>query len=134
MMYLNNEGKMEFPRDLMVEDCFGGIQEPLYGFVSNVTLSKDRPCIENEECFLNGTVTLFFDSKQTIPIDTNATTADDSSNSNVTINKRRLDFNSVSDWSAWSDWSDWRPVNLFAVDSTADDIKIKDLEKLLEKE
>ena len=55
MMVLNEEGKMEFPRDMMTQDCFRGMEEPLYGFVTNVTLIKDQFCIEDVECTINGT-------------------------------------------------------------------------------
>ena len=41
MMEKNEEGKLEFPRDLMVEDCFSSGFEPLYGFVTNVTIPED---------------------------------------------------------------------------------------------
>ena len=53
MMEENTEGKMEFPRDVTVEDCFEGAQEPLYGFVTNVTIPEDKlePCLLNIECF-----------------------------------------------------------------------------------
>ena len=55
MMVLNNEGKMEFPRDMMASDCFRGQVEPLFGFVTNITLIDEQPCIEGVECFVNGT-------------------------------------------------------------------------------
>ena len=55
MMVLNNEGKMEFPRDMMASDCFRGQVEPLFGFVTNITLIDEEPCIEGVECFINGT-------------------------------------------------------------------------------
>ena len=55
MMVLNNEGKMEFPRDMMASDCFRGQVEPLFGFVTNITLIDEQPCIEGVECFINGT-------------------------------------------------------------------------------
>ena len=57
MMEENDEGKMEFPRDLMLEDCFSGSEEPLYGFVTNVTIPEDmlKPCLLDIECFENGT-------------------------------------------------------------------------------
>ena len=57
MMEENNEGNMEFSRDVMIEDCFSGFEEPLFGFVSNVTIPEDmlEPCLVNIECFENGT-------------------------------------------------------------------------------
>ena len=55
MMVLNGEGKMEFPRDMMASDCFRGQVEPLFGFVTNITLIDEQPCIEGVECFINGT-------------------------------------------------------------------------------
>ena len=57
MMEENTEGHMEFPRDVMLEDCFSGAEEPLYGFMTNVTIPEDMldPCIVGVECFENGT-------------------------------------------------------------------------------
>ena len=57
MMEENDEGNMEFPRNLMVEDCFSSGEEPLYGFVTNVTIPEDmlEPCLVGIECFENGT-------------------------------------------------------------------------------
>ena len=55
MMVMNENGKMEFPRDLMMQDCLANQVEPLYGFVTNVTLLSDQPCIEDVECTVNGT-------------------------------------------------------------------------------
>ena len=57
MMQENHDGNMEFPRDLMVEDCFSPAEEPLYGFVTNVTIPEDmlEPCLVDVECFENGT-------------------------------------------------------------------------------
>ena len=55
MMELNEDGKMEFPRDVMVQDCLESSAEPLFGFVTNVTLLTDEPCIPDVECFENGT-------------------------------------------------------------------------------
>ena len=57
MMEENSEGRMEFPRDVMLEDCFSSSQEPLYGFVTNVTIPEDmlEPCLVGVECFENGT-------------------------------------------------------------------------------
>ena len=57
MMEENEEGNMEFPRDVMLEDCFSGAEEPLYGFVTNVTIPEDmlEPCLVGVECFENGT-------------------------------------------------------------------------------
>ena len=55
MMELNEDGKMEFPRDVMVQDCLESSAEPLFGFVTNVTLLTDEPCILDVECFANGT-------------------------------------------------------------------------------
>ena len=57
MMEENKEGHMEFPRDVMLEDCFSGAEEPLYGFMTNVTIPEDMldPCIVDVECFANGT-------------------------------------------------------------------------------
>ena len=55
MMVQNSDGNMEFPRDVIVEDCFSSMAEPLYGFVTNVTLIEDEPCVLNNECFENGT-------------------------------------------------------------------------------
>ena len=54
-MQENEEGNMEFPRDVMYEDCFPEMEEPLYGFMTNVTLLNDSPCLINVECFENGT-------------------------------------------------------------------------------
>ena len=58
MMEENEEGKLEFPRDLMVEDCFSSGIEQLYGFVTNVTIPEERlePCLVDIECFENGTL------------------------------------------------------------------------------
>ena len=58
MMEPNSEGSMEFPRDVMIEDCFDGAEEPLYGFVTNVTIPEEmlEPCLENVQCFENGTL------------------------------------------------------------------------------
>ena len=57
MMEENSEGKMEFPRDMMVEDCFNDVEEPLFGFVTNVTIPEDMldPCVVDVECTENGT-------------------------------------------------------------------------------
>ena len=57
MMEENDDGKMEFVRDIMMEDCFSGAEEPLYGFVTNVTIPEDmlEPCILDVECYENGT-------------------------------------------------------------------------------
>ena len=57
MMVENADGNMEFPRDMMLEDCFSPAEEPLFGFVTNVTIPEDilEPCILNVECFENGT-------------------------------------------------------------------------------
>ena len=57
MMKENEEGNMEFPRDIMVEDCFSGVEEPLYGFVTNITIPEAmlKPCLIGVECFENGT-------------------------------------------------------------------------------
>ena len=55
MMVENDEGEMEFPRNVMLQDCFSDTQEPLYGFVTNVTLVNNSPCILGVECFENGT-------------------------------------------------------------------------------
>ena len=55
MMVMNENGKMEFPRALMMQDCLANQVEPLYGFVTNVTLLSDQPCIEDVECTVNGT-------------------------------------------------------------------------------
>ena len=57
MMIENEDGNMEFPRDMMLEDCFSPAEEPLFGFVTNVTIPEDilEPCILNVECFENGT-------------------------------------------------------------------------------
>ena len=56
MMAMNEDGKMEFPRDLMVEDCLENAAEPLFGFVTNITLANDQPCIQDVECSENGTL------------------------------------------------------------------------------
>ena len=58
MMEENEEGKLEFPRDLMVEDCFSSGIEPLYGFITNVTIPEERlePCLVDVDCFENGTL------------------------------------------------------------------------------
>ena len=71
MMVLNAEGNMEFPRDVMMQDCFPRMQEPLYGFVTNVTLIKDQLCTEDVDCFLNGTRINGVDSNQSITNRTN---------------------------------------------------------------
>ena len=57
LMVLNEDGNMEFPRDMMLEDCFSPAEEPLFGFVTNVTIPENmlEPCILNVECFENGT-------------------------------------------------------------------------------
>ena len=56
MMEENDEGNMEFPRDVMLEDCFSGAEEPLYGFVSNITIPEEmlEPCLVGIECDENG--------------------------------------------------------------------------------
>ena len=76
MMEENNDGKMEFPRDVMLEDCFSGAQEPLYGFITNVTIPEEmiKPCLIDIECFENGTSISTTGSIQggivdTIPVD-----------------------------------------------------------------
>ena len=51
----NEEGNMEFPRDVMFEDCFPEMEEPLYGFITNVTVLNNSPCLLDVECFANGT-------------------------------------------------------------------------------
>ena len=51
----NTDGKMEFPRDIAMQDCFSETEEPLYGFVTNVTLVEDMPCLLGIECLENGT-------------------------------------------------------------------------------
>ena len=51
----NEEGNMEFPRDVMFEDCFPEMEEPLYGFITNVTVLNNSPCLLDVECFENGT-------------------------------------------------------------------------------
>ena len=58
LMVENEDGNMEFPRDMMLEDCFSPAEEPLFGFVTNVTIPEDmlEPCILNVECFENGTI------------------------------------------------------------------------------
>ena len=55
LMKENTDGKMEFPRDIAMQDCLSGTAEPLYGFVTNVTLVEDMPCLLGIECFENGT-------------------------------------------------------------------------------
>ena len=55
LMKENSEGMMEFPRDITMQDCFSDLEEPLYGFVTNVTLVEDMPCILGVQCFENGT-------------------------------------------------------------------------------
>ena len=55
MMVMDGDGKMEFPRDLMMQDCLANQVEPLFGFVTNVTLKSDQPCIQDVECTANGT-------------------------------------------------------------------------------
>ena len=54
LMRENSEGMMEFPRDITMQDCFSDLEEPLYGFVTNVTLVEDMPCILGVQCFENG--------------------------------------------------------------------------------
>ena len=51
----NEEGNMEFPREVMFEDCFPEMEEPLYGFITNVTVLNNSPCLLDVECFANGT-------------------------------------------------------------------------------
>ena len=55
LMKENSEGMMEFPRDITMHDCFSDLEEPLFGFVTNVTLVEDMPCILGVQCFENGT-------------------------------------------------------------------------------
>ena len=57
MMQENDEGNLEFPRDVMVEDCFSGVEEPRYGFITNITIPEEmlKPCLIGVECFENGT-------------------------------------------------------------------------------
>ena len=50
MMVMNEDGKMEFPKDLMMQDCLENQVEPLFGFVTNVTLRTDQPCLLDVEC------------------------------------------------------------------------------------
>ena len=55
MMVMNEDGKMEFPKDLMMQDCLENQVEPLFGFVTNVTLRTDQPCLLDIECTEDGT-------------------------------------------------------------------------------
>ena len=57
MMEENEEGHMVFQRDMVVEDCFSPTNEPLYGFMSNVTIPEEmlKPCLIDVECYQNGT-------------------------------------------------------------------------------
>ena len=55
MMVMNEDGKMEFPKDLMMQDCLENQVEPLFGFVTNVTLRTDQPCLLDVECTEDGT-------------------------------------------------------------------------------
>ena len=50
----NADGKMEFPQDVMLEDCFMDMQEIKYGFITNVTLVNETTCIENVTCTIDG--------------------------------------------------------------------------------
>ena len=52
---MNEDGKMEFPKDLMMQDCLENQVEPLFGFVTNVTLRSDQPCLLDVECTEDGT-------------------------------------------------------------------------------
>ena len=78
MMRENDEGKMEFPRDVMLEDCFSGSEIPLYGFVSNVTIPEEmlEPCLLGIECFENGTRIDAGNNSTRDSIDINTDTAD----------------------------------------------------------
>ena len=54
LMEENENGDMEFPQDIMLEDCFTDMEEVSFGFLTNVTLGNET-CIENVECSINGT-------------------------------------------------------------------------------
>ena len=84
MMVMNENGKMEFPRDLMMQDCLANQVEPLYGFVTNVTLLSDQPCIEGVECTVNGTR---IDSEDEILLDGDDILIDIDDNTISSINK-----------------------------------------------
>ena len=48
-------GKMEFPQDVMLEDCFSDMSPVSFGFVTNVTLVNETACVVDVECTANGT-------------------------------------------------------------------------------
>ena len=73
MMVENADGNMEFPRNVMLEDCFSDMNVPLYGFVTNVTLVEDSPCLIDVECFENGTSIKDTDAMQQTQNGTNPT-------------------------------------------------------------
>ena len=54
LMEENENGDMEFPQGIMLEDCFTNVEQATYGFITNVTLGSET-CIENVECTINGT-------------------------------------------------------------------------------
>ena len=101
MMEQNDDGKMEFVRDVMLEDCFSGSEEPLYGFVTNETIPEDmlKPCIIDIECYENGTSITATDS---IPVNMDGIPVQ---NSTRASNERKgrvlflqLKFNRVFTW------------------------------------
>ena len=67
----NENGDMEFPQDVMLEDCFTDMEEVTYGFLTNVTLGNET-CIEDVECTINGTRLDTTDSSTTM-LNNNAT-------------------------------------------------------------
>ena len=78
---MDGDGKMEFPRDLMMQDCLANQVEPLFGFVTNVTLRSDQPCIQDVECTANGTT---IDSEDEILTDFGDLLLDDEKSVNTT--------------------------------------------------
>ena len=55
LMVENEDGKMEFPQDVMLEDCFTDMKEVSFGFATNVTLVNETACVLDVECTINGT-------------------------------------------------------------------------------
>ena len=55
LMVENEDGKMEFPQGIMLEECFMDMEEATFGFATNVTLLNESACVLDVECTINGT-------------------------------------------------------------------------------
>ena len=93
---MDGDGKMEFPRDLMMQDCLANQVEPLFGFVTNVTLKSDQPCIQDVECTANGTA---IDSEDEILTDFGDLLLDEEKSVNTTTPSvsRNVEMSPLSD-------------------------------------